>query len=131
METSLRGRLFLALRHLRALKRFRNFAAVITNPLSYMDEKNIQNPYEIQLAAAAEEIGADVKIEYYKATVTFNRAQLKQIQDNGLPTDVMSLVMFALMEHGYTKDQIVDFFAGAQEHNQAPKVTFVTPEQQG
>lgn len=98
--------------------------------MSYMDEKNIQNPYEIQLAAAAEEIGANVKIEYFKATVTFNRAQLKQIQDNGLPTDVMSLVMFALMEHGYTKDQIVDFFAGAQEHNQAPKVTFVTPDQQ-
>lgn len=94
-----------------------------------MDEKNIQNPYEIQLAEAAEEIGADVKIEYYKATVTFNRAQLRQISDNGLPTDVMSLVMFALMEHGYTKDQIVDFFAGAQEHNQAPKVTFVSPEE--
>lgn len=40
-----------------------------------MDEQNIQNPYEIQLADVAEEIGADIKIEYYKATITFNRAQ--------------------------------------------------------
>lgn len=93
-----------------------------------MDEQNIQNPYEIQLADAAEEIGADIKIEYYKATITFNRAQLRQIKGAGLPTDVMSLVMFALMEHGRSKDEIVDFFAEAQEHNQSPRVTFETPE---
>ena len=93
-----------------------------------MDEQNIQNPYEIQLADVAEEIGADIKIEYYKATITFNRAQLKQIKAVGLPTDVMSLVMFALMEHGKSKDEIVDFFAEAQEHNQSPRVTFGNPE---
>ena len=96
-----------------------------------MEEKDIQNPYDIQLADAAEEIGANVKIEYYKATVTFNRAQLQQIKANGLPTDVMSLVMFALMEHGYSKDKIVDFFAGAQEHKAAPKVTFESPKAEG
>lgn len=93
-----------------------------------MDEQIIQNPYEIELADVAEEIGADIKIEYYTATITFNRAQLQQIKGAGLPTDVMSLVMFALMEHGKSKDEIVDFFAGAQEHNQAPKVTFSGPD---
>lgn len=93
-----------------------------------MEEKDIQNPYDVQLADAAREIGADIKIEYYKATITFNRAQLHQIQQSGLPTDVMSLVMFALMEHGYTKDQIVDFFAEAEERHVAPRVTFVTPD---
>lgn len=93
-----------------------------------MDEQNIQNPYEMELADVAEEIGADIKIEYYKATITFNRAQLRQIKGAGLPTDVMSLVMFALMEHGRSKDEIVDFFAEAQEHKQSPRVTFETPE---
>jgi len=87
----------------------------------------LPNPYEMELADVARELGANIRIEYYTATVTFTLAQLEQIQKNQLPTDVLSLVMFAFLNHGTSKDDIIKFFAEAEEHGCKPKVHFVDP----
>lgn len=48
-----------------------------------------QDPYEIQLADVANEIGGDMTIEYYKTAFTLTKEQLQDMKKNGIETGDM------------------------------------------
>ena len=59
-----------------------------------------QDPYEVQLADLANEIGGNMAVEYYNVSFTLTKEQLQDMKDKGLRTDIMSCIMAALIMNG-------------------------------
>ena len=59
-----------------------------------------QDPYKVQLADIANEIGGNMAIKYYTLECTLTKEQLQDMKKNGLKTDVMSCIFAALVMNG-------------------------------
>ena len=87
-----------------------------------------QDPYEIQLADLANEIGGNMAVEYYNVSFTLSKEQLQDMKEKGLRTDVMSCIMAALIMNGKNETEIKDFLEEANNAGAAPSVSFEAPD---
>jgi len=87
-----------------------------------------QNPYEIELADVAIEIGANLTIEYYTATIKITLEQLKSLKENGFSTKVMECIAAGLMLSGKTEEETLAFLEEANNANGHLSVSFDAPE---
>lgn len=91
-----------------------------------MDKK--QDPYKVQLADVANEIGGNMTIKYYTLDCTLTREQLQDMKKNSLKTDVMSCIFAALIMHGMNETEVKEFIEKAHNAGAAPSVTFEAPD---
>ena len=87
-----------------------------------------QDPYEVQLADLANEIGGNMAVEYYNMSFTLSKEQLQDMKEKGLRTDVMSCIMAALIMNGKNETEIKDFLEEANNAGAAPSVSFEAPD---
>ena len=87
-----------------------------------------QDPYEVQLADLANEIGGNMAVEYYNVSFTLTKEQLQDMKDKGLRTDIMSCILAALIMNGKNEAEIKAFLEEAHQAGAAPSVTFEAPD---
>ena len=86
-----------------------------------------QDPYEVQLADLANEIGGNMAVTYHNVSFTLTKEQLQNMKDKGLRTDIMSCIMAALIMNGKNEAEIKAFLEEAHQAGAAPSVTFEAP----
>ena len=86
-----------------------------------------QDPYNVQLADLANELGGNMAVEYYNVSFTLTKEQLQDMKDKGLRTDIMSCIMAALIMNGKNEAEIKAFLEEAHQAGAAPSVTFEAP----
>ena len=72
-----------------------------------MDKK--QDPYKVQLADIANEIGGNMAIKYYTLDFTLTKEQLQDMKKNGLKTDVMSCIFAALIMNDMNETEVKEY----------------------
>jgi len=87
-----------------------------------------QDPYEIQLADVAKEIGANVVITFHTAEITMTCEQLQAMKEKGYKTDIMSCVFCSLVASGKSEEEIRAFMDEANEVQGEVSVAFEAPE---
>ena len=87
-----------------------------------------QDPYNVQLADLANELGGNMAVEYYNVSFTLTKEQLQDMKDKGLRTDIMSCIMAALIMNGKNEAEIKAFLEEAHQTGAAPSVTFEAPD---
>ena len=87
-----------------------------------------QDPYKVQLADLANEIGGNMTVKYYTLSFTLTKEQLQDMKNNGLKTDVMSCIMAVLIMNGKNEAEVTAFLEKAGEAGAAPSVSFEAPE---
>ena len=87
-----------------------------------------QDPYNVQLADLANELGGNMAVEYYNGSFTLTKEQLLDMKDKGLRTDIMSCIMAALIMNGKNEAEIKAFLEEAHQAGVAPSVTFEAPD---
>jgi len=87
-----------------------------------------QDPYKVQLADLANEIGGNMTVKYYTLSFTLTKEQLQDMKNNGLKTDVMSCIMAVLIMNGKNEAEVTAFLEKADEVGAAPSVSFEAPE---
>lgn len=87
-----------------------------------------QDPYSVELADVAKEVGGNLCIEYHTAKLTIPYETLQEIKGKGFPTDVMSCIMFGLIMNGKTEDEVKSFLKEADEEHAHLSVAFEAPE---
>jgi len=92
-----------------------------------MAEQKI-NPYEIELLDLWNEVGGQMVIKYYTATVKPHKTDLQQLREKGIKTDVMTCIMSAFIGHGKGEEETVAFFLKADAAGAAPCVSFEAAE---
>ena len=79
-----------------------------------------QDPYNVQLADLANELGGNMAVEYYNVSFTLTKEHLQDMKDKGLRTDIMSCIK--------NEAEIKAFFEEAHQAGAAPSVTFEAPD---
>jgi len=87
-----------------------------------MDMK--QDPYKVQLADVANEIGGNMTIKYYTLDCTLTKEQLQDMKKNGLKTDVMSCIFAALVMNGMNETEVKEYIEKGHNAGATPSVTF-------
>ena len=87
-----------------------------------------QDPYNVQLADLANELGGNMAVEYYNVSFTLTKEQLLDMKNKGLRTDIMSCIMTALIMNGKNEAEIKAFLEEAHQVGAAPSVTFEAPD---
>ena len=90
-----------------------------------------QDPYSVELADVAKEVGGDLTINYYTIKLTISCEQLQIIKENGFPTDVMSCIMAGLLMNGKTEEEVKAFMKEASDNNGHLSISFDAPEGKG
>ena len=73
------------------------------------------DPYKVEMANVAKELGGNLVIKYHTATISLTCEQLQTIKENGFPTDIMSCVMAGFMMSGKTEEETMAFLKEADE----------------
>ena len=89
------------------------------------------NPYDVEMADLAKEIGGNLSIEYHTIKLSITCEQLQTIKENGFPTDVMSCIMAGLLMNGKTEEEVKAFLQEAEEANAHLSVSFDAPDNKG
>lgn len=89
------------------------------------------NPYDVEMADLAKEIGGNLSIEYHTVKLSITCEQLQLIKENGFPTDVMSCVMAGLLMNGKSEEEVTAFMKEAEEANAHLSVGFEAPDDKG
>lgn len=79
-----------------------------------------QDPYNVQLADLANELGGNMAVEYYNVSFTLTKEQLQDMKDKGLRTDIMSCIMAALIMNGKNEAEIKTFWKKPIRQGQLP-----------
>ena len=87
-----------------------------------------QNPYEVEMAGVAKEIGGNLTIEYHTLQFKITCEQLQVLKEKGMPTDVMSCIIAGLYANGKTEDDIKAFLEEAKQAGANPSVIFDAPD---
>lgn len=90
-----------------------------------------QDPYTVELADVAKEVGGDLTINYYTVELKISCEQLQLIKENGFPTDVMSCIMAGLLMNGKTEEEVKTFMQEASDANGHLSVSFDAPDGKG
>ena len=85
------------------------------------------DPYKLEMADVAKELGGNLVIKYHTATISLICEQLQTIKENGFPTDIMSCVMAGFMMSGKTKEEAMAFLKEADEAKAGVSVSFDAP----
>lgn len=86
------------------------------------------DPYEIELADIAIEVGGDLTIYYYTATIKVSLQQLKLLKERGIPTNVMNCIVFGFISSGKTEEETRTFLEEARKAKGKLSVSFDAPE---
>ena len=89
------------------------------------------NPYDVEMADLAKEIGGNLSIEYHTIKLSITCEQLQTIKENGFPTDVMSCIMAGLLMNGKTEEEVKAFLQEAEDANAHLSVSFDAPDEKG
>ena len=89
------------------------------------------NPYDVEMADLAKEIGGNLSIEYHTIKLSITCEQLQAIKENGFPTDVMSCVMAGLLMKGKTEEEVKAFMQEADEAHAHLSISFDAPDEKG
>lgn len=89
-----------------------------------------QDPYTVELADVAKEVGGNLTINYYTIELKISFEQLQLIKENGFPTDVMSCIMAGLLMNGKTEEEVRAFMQEASDANGHLSISFDAPEGQ-
>ena len=94
------------------------------------------NPYDVEMADLAKEIGGNLSIEYHTIKLSITCEQLQTIKENGFPTDVMSCIMAGStwnlpMISGKTEEEVKAFLQEAEDANAHLSVSFDAPDEKG
>ena len=68
-----------------------------------------QDPYKVQLADIANEVGGNMAIKYYTLDFTLTKEQLQDMKKNGLKTDMMSCIFAALIMNGMNETEVKEY----------------------
>ena len=68
-----------------------------------------QDPYKVQLADLANEIGGNMTVKYFTLSFTLTKEQLQDMKNNRLKTDVMSCIMAVLIMNGKNEAEVTAF----------------------
>ena len=90
----------------------------------------IQNPYTIELADVANELGANVKITFHTATFTFTAEQLRAIKEKQQPTNLIACVIIGLYRQGMSQEQVEEFLQEADNARSTVGLAFEAPDDQ-
>ena len=82
------------------------------------------NPYDVEMADLAKEIGGNLSIEYHTIKLSITCEQLQTIKENGFPTDVMSCIMAGLLMNGKTEEEGKAFMQEADEAHAHLSISF-------
>ena len=85
------------------------------------------DPYKVEMADVAKELGGNLVIKYHTATISLTCEQLQTIKENGFPTDIMSCVMAGFMMSGKTEEETMAFLKEADEAKAGVSVSFDAP----
>lgn len=89
------------------------------------------NPYDVEIADLAKEIGGNLQIEYHTIKLSITCEQFQTIKENGFPTDVMSCIMVGLLMNGKTEDEVKAFMQEADEAHAHLSISFDAPNEKG
>ena len=89
------------------------------------------NPYDVEMADLAKEIGGNLSIEYHTIKLSITCEQLQTIKENGFPTDVMSCIMAGLLMNGKTEEEVKAFMQEADEAHAHLSISFDAPDEKG
>lgn len=89
------------------------------------------NPYDVEMADLAKEIGGNLSIEYHTLKLSISSDQLQVFKENGFPTDVMSCIMAGMLTNGKTEDEVKAFLKEAEDANARLSVSFDAPDDKG
>ena len=90
-----------------------------------------QDPYSVELADVAKEVGGDLTINYYTLKLTITCEQLQLIKQHGFPTDVMSCIAAGMLMNGKSEEEVQTFMKEAAENNGHLSISFDAPEGKG
>ena len=90
-----------------------------------------RNPYDVEMADLAKEIGGNLSIKYHTIKLSITCEQLQTIKENGFPTDVMSCVMAGLLMNGKTEEEVKAFMQEADEAHAHLSISFDAPDEKG
>ena len=88
-----------------------------------------QDPYNVQMADIANEVGGNMTIQYYTLDFTLTKEQLQDMKKNGLKTDVMSCIFAALIMNGMNEAEVKEYIEKANDAGAAPSVSFEAPDE--
>lgn len=88
-----------------------------------------QDPYNVQMADIANEVGGNMTIQYYILDFTLTKEQLQDMKKNGLKTDVMSCIFAALIMNGMNEAEVKEYIERANDAGAAPSVSFEAPDE--
>ena len=89
------------------------------------------NPYDVEMADLAKEIGGNLSIEYHTIKLSITCEQLQTIKENGYPTDVMSCIMTGLLMNGKTEEEVKAFMQEANDAHAHLSISFNAPDEKG
>lgn len=89
------------------------------------------NPYDVEMADLAKEIGGNLSIEYHTIKLSITCEQLQTIKENGFPTDVMSCIMAGLLMNGKTEEEVKAFMQEANDAHAHLSISFNAPDEKG
>ena len=91
-------------------------------------KKETQNPYEMELLDLWNEVGGQMVIKYYTATIKPAKEDLQQLRDKGFKTDVITCIISAFAGHGKSQEETIAYIEEAEAAGAAPSVTFEAAE---
>lgn len=86
------------------------------------------DPYKIEMADVAQELGANLVASYYTAKVRLTNEELQLMKSHNIPTDVFSCVMAGFMLSGKTEEELNAFLKEAHDANGELSVSFEAPD---
>lgn len=89
------------------------------------------NPYDVEMADLAKEVGGNLSIEYHTLKLSISSDQLQVFKENGFPTDVMSCIMAGMLTNGKIEDEVKAFLKEAEDANARLSVSFDAPDDKG
>ena len=94
--------------------------------------KNNNNPLlSVDMAEVLREIGANLKIEYYTASITLTPEQLEELKSKGVKTDAFGCIMGAFTYYStMTKEEIMDFLKEAEENDGRLSISFEAADEE-
>lgn len=87
-----------------------------------------QDPYEIELADVAKEIGGNLVITFHTMEVRLTCEQLQELKAAGNKTTIMNCVFARLVQSGMTDEEIKAFIKEADEDRGEVSVAFEAPD---
>ncbi len=86
------------------------------------------DPYEMEMLDLLNEVGGEMTIKYHTAKLTLTKADLQQMRENGVKTDVTTCILFGLAASLQDEEKVKYYLQEANEAGAVPSVTFEAAE---